>query len=103
LDPRSDRRFTSNALAAVSRVNAREAALEVAEGGLRVVRGADGVTPTDLPAFEIGLRIASIHAAQGGLLADMDRVADALYGRGTVERVVPQDPPSSFTRVHEDG
>jgi alkylation response protein AidB-like acyl-CoA dehydrogenase len=81
LDPRTDRRFTPTALAAVSRVFAREAALEVAGGGLRLVVAANGVAPDEVPALETALRLASIHAAQTALLADMDRIADALYGR----------------------
>jgi alkylation response protein AidB-like acyl-CoA dehydrogenase len=81
LDARSDTRFAPAALAAVSRLAAREAALGVAGEGLRLVRGADAVAPAELPALEAGLRLPQIHAAQAGLLADLDAVADALYGR----------------------
>jgi alkylation response protein AidB-like acyl-CoA dehydrogenase len=81
LDARAGKRFSPAALAAVSRVNAREAALRVAGEGLRWVRGADGVSDAELPAFEAALRLRAVEAAQAGLLADLDRVADALYER----------------------
>ena len=68
---------TPAALAAVSRVFAREAAQKVAEEGLRWVAGA-GRRVADLAA---ALPLDRVRAAQTGLLADMDRVADALYGR----------------------
>jgi hypothetical protein len=53
----------------------------VAEEGLRLVCGADTPGAFDLPSLETALRLPAIHAAQRGLLADMDAVADALYGR----------------------
>jgi alkylation response protein AidB-like acyl-CoA dehydrogenase len=76
LPEKSDARFDAAALAAVSRVFAREAAFKVAEEGLRWVVGAG--TGPDLAA---ALPLERVRAAQAGLLADMDRVADALYGR----------------------
>ncbi len=81
LDPRSDVRFKPAALAALARLSAREAALGVAEEGLRLVRGADAVDSAGLPALEAALRLPAAHAAQAGLLTDMDAVADALYDR----------------------
>ena len=45
------------------------------------VRGADGVADADLAGFAEALGLDAIHRAQGGLVEDMDRVADALYGR----------------------
>jgi alkylation response protein AidB-like acyl-CoA dehydrogenase len=80
LDERSDARFPPEALAAASRVFSREAALDVATNGLRWVLGADSRADgaADL-AGAVGL--PAIQAAQSGLLADMDLVADALYGR----------------------
>ncbi|HET9316359.1 MAG TPA: acyl-CoA dehydrogenase, partial [Vicinamibacteria bacterium] len=80
LDERADGRFTAEALAAVSRVFSREAALDVATGGLRWALGADGEA-ADAAALADALGLPAIHAAQAGLLGDMDRVADALYGR----------------------
>jgi hypothetical protein len=58
----------------VSRVFAREAALKVAEEGLRWVIGAGSAGIASLP-------LEQVHAAQAGLIADLDRVTDALYGR----------------------
>ncbi|MGZ4511171.1 MAG: acyl-CoA dehydrogenase family protein [Mycobacterium sp.] len=77
LPAKSDTRFDGAALAAVSRVFAREAALKVAEEGLRWVAGAG--TGAELAA---ALPLDRVRAAQAGLLADMDRVADAIYRRG---------------------
>ncbi len=81
LNEKASRRFDAAALAAIARVFAREAALKVAEEGIRIVRGADGITDAELPAFETSLKLAEIHRAQAGLISDMDLVADALYNR----------------------
>lgn len=80
LDERADARFTPEALAAVSRVYSREAALDVATNGLRWVLGGESQT-ADAAACAGALGLPEIQAAQFGLLADMDLVADALYGR----------------------
>ena len=76
---KSPKRFDAAAQAAMSRVFAREAAQKVALEGPRYVVGAAEVAgaPLDLPA-------AAIAAAQAGLLADLDQVADVLYARGGV-------------------
>jgi len=79
LPEKADHRFDAAALAAMSRVFAREAAHKVAHDGLRWVIGAG--RDTDLATFEAGLGLDAVRAAQVGLLADMDSVADALYGR----------------------
>ena len=44
-----------------------------------------GQRPGQAPAGELeaGLKLGAIHAAQSGLVADMDIIADALYGRST--------------------
>jgi alkylation response protein AidB-like acyl-CoA dehydrogenase len=76
LPDKADARFSPAALAAVSRVFAREAAHKVAEDGLRWVTGAS--TGADLAA---ALPLDRVRAAQSGLLADMNLVADALYNR----------------------
>jgi alkylation response protein AidB-like acyl-CoA dehydrogenase len=76
LPEKSDTRFDAAGLAAVSRVFARDAALKVAEEGLRWVAGAS--SGTDLAA---ALPLDRVRTAQAGLLSDMDRVADALYRR----------------------
>jgi alkylation response protein AidB-like acyl-CoA dehydrogenase len=79
LNPKADHRFGAAPLAAVSRVAARTAAMTVAAGGVQLVEG--GVGADDVAGLESAIGVSAIHAAQAGLLADMDRVADALYGR----------------------
>src|ERR1700751_1442491 len=81
LNEKANRRFDAIALAAVSRVFAREAALKVGEEGVRWIIGAGGVSNTGLSAFETTLRLSAIHQAQAGLISDMDYVADVLYNR----------------------
>ena len=77
LGEKASRRFDADALAAMSRINAREAALTVATDGLRWVIGADDT------AAGVGERllIPQIQAAQARLIADLDSVADTLYRR----------------------
>ena len=48
--------------------------------GLRWVFGAADPA-TDLTGLEAQLRLDAIRRAQTGLVADMDRIADAVYGR----------------------
>jgi alkylation response protein AidB-like acyl-CoA dehydrogenase len=81
LPEKADRRFDAIALAAMSRVFARDAAQKVACDGLRWVAGADGARAADGSPLRSSLQIDAAFAAQEGLIADMDRVADALYGR----------------------
>ncbi len=81
LPGKADHRFDGVALAAMSRVFARDAALRVACDGLRWVTGAGGA-PAALLLSD--LRLDAACAAQEGLIADMDRVADVLYGRAGV-------------------
>jgi len=79
LPPKADRRFTPEALAAVSRVNAREVALRVAGQGLGLVIGS--ADDTDIGRLQAAIGMPRILAVQAGMIADMDTVADALYGR----------------------
>jgi len=81
VNEKANRRFDANALAAISRIFAREAALKVGEEGVRWIIGAGGVSNTDLSAFETTLGLPAIHQAQAGLISDMDYVADVLYNR----------------------
>jgi alkylation response protein AidB-like acyl-CoA dehydrogenase len=81
LNEKANRRFDATALAAVSRTFAREAALKVAEEGLRWVCGAGGINDSEMSAFETSLHLPAIHRAQAGLISDMDFVADVLYAR----------------------
>jgi alkylation response protein AidB-like acyl-CoA dehydrogenase len=81
LPAKADHRFDAATLAAMSRIFARDAAQTVAHEGLRWVLGAS--QGADMSAFEAGLRLDAVRAAQAGLITDMDTVADALYGRPT--------------------
>jgi alkylation response protein AidB-like acyl-CoA dehydrogenase len=81
LNEKANQRFDATALAALARIFAREAALKVAEEGLKWVAGAGGVNDSEMAAFEVSLGLSAIHCAQAGLLADTDYVADVLYGR----------------------
>ena len=73
LSEKANRRFDASVFAAISRVFAREAALKVAQDGHKWVTGAGGeAAPPDF---------AALHRMQAGLMADMDLIADALYGR----------------------
>jgi alkylation response protein AidB-like acyl-CoA dehydrogenase len=81
LDPRASARFDAVGQAAISRVYAREAALRVAGDGLRLICGASPGGAADAGPLAADLRMPAIHAAQAGLLADLDHVADILYGR----------------------
>jgi hypothetical protein len=49
---------------------------------MRWVRGA-AEPGADLSGLDAQLHLDQIKAAQAGLVADMDRVADALYRRGS--------------------
>jgi alkylation response protein AidB-like acyl-CoA dehydrogenase len=84
LNEKANRRFDAPALAAIARIFAREAAMNVAERGLQWVVGAGGVPDTEMAGFETALGLAAIHRAQVGLIADMDFVAAAIYGRAAV-------------------
>jgi alkylation response protein AidB-like acyl-CoA dehydrogenase len=81
LNEKANRRFDATALAAVSRIFAREAALKVAEEGLRWVCGAGCIGDAEMNAFETSLQLPAIHRVQAGLMSDMDFVADVLYAR----------------------
>src|SRR6516225_7767765 len=81
LNEKANERFDATALAAIARVFAREAALKVAEEGLKWVAGAGGVSGSEMAAFETALGLAAIHPTQAGLISDMDYISDVLYGR----------------------
>ena len=87
LDEKASRRFDAKALAALSRVFAREAALKVGEDGWRWIVGSGGVSDSEMGAFETALGLPAVRRTQAGLIADMDYVADVLYGR-TAKRTV---------------
>jgi alkylation response protein AidB-like acyl-CoA dehydrogenase len=87
LNEKANQRFDAAGLAAIARIFAREAALRVAQEGLRWIIGAGpaGLAAGDgeVAAFEAALNLSAIHRAQIGLIPDMDFVADVLYGRAT--------------------
>ncbi len=74
-------RFDGPTLAAMSRVFAREAAHRAGEEGVRWVIGSVDAGSADVAPLLDTIPHDAIRRAQSGLLADMDRVADALYGR----------------------
>ncbi len=77
LGEKASKRFGPEALAVMSRVYARDAALKVVIDGLRLVAGCD----VDAAALADRIGQPAIQKAQAGLMADMDLVADHLYGR----------------------
>jgi alkylation response protein AidB-like acyl-CoA dehydrogenase len=82
LSDKADRTYGPEALAAMARVAAREAALKVGLEGLRWVRGAATADAPDVATgLEAALGLPAIEEAQAGMVADMDAIADALYGR----------------------
>jgi alkylation response protein AidB-like acyl-CoA dehydrogenase len=81
LNEKTNARFDAAALAALARIFARDAALKIAEEGLRWAGTAAGPNDTELAAFEASLQMPALHRAQAGLLSDMDYIADVLYGR----------------------
>ncbi|MGE5135923.1 MAG: acyl-CoA dehydrogenase family protein [Gemmatimonadota bacterium] len=83
LPDKADHRFGAATLAAMSRVFARSAAQKIACDGMRLVTGSLDASDAGSAAAALttGLRLDAVCAAQAGLLSDMDRVADALYGR----------------------
>ena len=81
LNEKANDRFDAAALAAISRVFAREAAMKIAVEGVRLVVGSDAVSASETTAFESALGVTAVHRAQAGLISDMDYIADVLYGR----------------------
>jgi len=78
---KSPDRFDGPALAAMSRVFAREAAQKAGQEGVRWVAGSVDADRADIAPLLAAIPHDAIRAAQAGLLVDMDRVADVLYGR----------------------
>jgi alkylation response protein AidB-like acyl-CoA dehydrogenase len=77
---KTDRRFDASALAAISRLFAREAALKIAGDGVRLVAGGssdEGV----VRGLGDAMHLPDIYNAQQGMIADMDYLADVIYGR----------------------
>jgi alkylation response protein AidB-like acyl-CoA dehydrogenase len=85
LPEKSDPRFAPPALAALSRANAREAALKVATSGVQWLIGASEAAQ-DAAQLSTALRLPEIQRAQAGLISDLNTVADALYGREAAKK-----------------
>src|SRR6185369_16673962 len=64
LHEKASDRFDATSLAALSRIFSREAALKVAEEGLRWIAGGGGVSTADMASFESTLGLPAIHRAQ---------------------------------------
>jgi acyl-CoA dehydrogenase len=83
LPAKADRRFDPEALAAISRVFARDAAHKVVGDGARWVAGALPAGDPAIAELAGALRLDAVRAAQAGLIDDLDHVADVLYARAS--------------------
>ena len=63
---------------AVSRIYAREAAMRIVTEGLRWIHGAAPLDDAGFAELERAINAGAIYRAQGGILSDMDQVAEAL-------------------------
>ena len=81
LDPKAHARFNADALAVLSRIFAREAAMKLAADGMRWFGGCAGVPDSEIPKLQTKLNVAAVFQMQAGLMQDMDAAADILYGR----------------------
>ncbi len=79
LPEKTSDRFEANALATISRIAARGAALMVAQEGTRWIIGAADAGAIDAAVFEKAVGTEAIRQAQDGLVADMDALAAAIY------------------------
>ncbi len=76
LNPKSARRFRPETLMAISRVNAREAAMKVIADGIRWFAGTGGDATRELRQR---LPSEAVFQSQRGMVQDMDLIADTLY------------------------
>ncbi len=81
LNPKAHLRFPATALAAFSRIFAREAAAKVAGEGIRWLQATATGTEIEAMGLDRKIALAAIQKAQAGLIGDMDYAADVLYGR----------------------
>ncbi|MDY7101554.1 MAG: acyl-CoA dehydrogenase family protein [Actinomycetota bacterium] len=79
LPDKAEQSFGPGELATLARVFARDGAAKVADDGVRWVTGASEPGTVDVAALAGAVGVASITAAQAGLLADMDAAATAVY------------------------
>ena len=79
LPEKTSERFDASALATISRISARNAALAVAQDGTRWVIGASDAGAIDAALFEKSVGLDAIRQSQDGLISDMDALAEAIY------------------------
>ena len=77
--PKANVLFEAPALAAMSRIFAREAVMKVGQEGLRWIMSAREQDEAAMRSFIQKLDMNQVYEAQEGLLADMDAVRDAIY------------------------
>jgi alkylation response protein AidB-like acyl-CoA dehydrogenase len=70
--------FAPSAVKTMSRICAREMALDIVGLAVRVVRGMDAVDDAGMAGFESALQVSRINAAAKGLMNDFDVVAKAI-------------------------
>jgi acyl-CoA dehydrogenase len=70
--------FAPKAIKTMARVCAREAALDILAGAIRLVRGMEVGPDGAVADFERALQASAIHDAAGGLLVDLDAAAKAI-------------------------
>jgi alkylation response protein AidB-like acyl-CoA dehydrogenase len=83
LNEKASTRYGPGALAAMSRVFARESAMKLAADGLRWMVGAAELGDREVSELENKMGLPALYRAQVSLVRDMDQVADVLYGRAT--------------------
>jgi alkylation response protein AidB-like acyl-CoA dehydrogenase len=81
LNEKAHTRFDAKALAAISRVFAREATMKIAADGMSWIAGAAAAQANEIADLERRMGLSAIIRAQAGFIQDMDYVADVLYGR----------------------
>jgi alkylation response protein AidB-like acyl-CoA dehydrogenase len=81
LNEKAQRRFSPEALAAISRIYARDTAMKIVSEGARWMGGL--LPESDGGNLGARLRLPEIFRTQEGLIQDMDYVADVLYERDT--------------------
>ncbi len=79
LGPKASHRFDAELLAAMSRANARDVAMTVGTDAVRWLVGTGEGNGVEQLVARLG--VPAIQAAQVGLMADLDAVADGVYGR----------------------
>ena len=79
LPEKANNRFEPADLAVLARIFAREAAIKVAQDGLRWIIGADNLTESEVKAFEQKMNFTGIYLAQAGMVDDMNYIKEVIY------------------------